>query len=644
MRRSRPYDAGVRDLFGPASALASAHPAYSERPQQIEMAQAVATTLEHGGVLLCEAGTGTGKSLAYLAPAVLSHRRVIVSTATHALQSQLLRDDVPMLAQALGRPLHAELLKGRSNYACKLLVSQLEQQLFDERFGGELESLRGWLERTDTGDRAELDREPSPGAWREISVGPDRCRGPRCPSSDTCFAERARQRAHDADVVIVNHALLLADLSVRIASDGLTGVLPEYDAVIIDEAHELENVAAEWLGARFSLRDITTIAREAERACRVENAPAPLRLLLDAQLHAQRVFDLLPAGPGRRRLRPADLARAHGEALAGAGHALRTIAATFAGSGEARDLVSRQAERLALSLDACFAADHEQTVVWREGTVGDSELRAAPIDVAPLVREHLWDRLHAAVLTSATLSVGRDLSFTRRRLGLDHARELVLESPFEVEEQALLYVPATAPDPREPGWEARIVELLCETVEASGGRALCLFTSHRALRAVSALAAPRLAPYTVLVQGQAPRERLLEAFRSDITSVLFATASFWQGVDVRGDALSCVIIDKLPFAVPSDPLVAGRCERIERDGGSSFAEYSLPQAALMLRQGFGRLLRAETDRGVVALLDGRVRRARYGRELLATLPCAPLTDSIDDVRAFFVRDPVRLPA
>ena len=625
----------MRDLFGPESALASAHPAYSERPQQAEMAQAVATTLEHGGVLLCEAGTGTGKSLAYLAPAVLSSRRVIVSTATHALQSQLVSEDVPMLARALGRPLHAELLKGRSNYACKLLVSQLEQRLFDERFEGELESLRGWLETTETGDRAELEREPSPGAWREISVGPDRCRGPRCPSADSCFAERARQRAHDADVVIVNHALLFADLSVRIASDGVTGVLPEYDAVILDEAHELENVAAEWLGARFSLRDVGTIARETERACRVENAPPPLRLLMDAQLHAQRVFDLLPSGPGRVRLSPADLARANGEALAGARHALRTLAAMFAGSGEARDLVSRQAERLALSLDACFDADHELAVVWREGGATDCELRAAPIDVAPLVREHLWDRLHAAVLTSATLSIDGDLSFTRRRLGLEAAREIVLPSPFDIAANALLYLPRTAPDPREPGWEARIAELLCEIVEASGGRALCLFTSHRALRELSALVAPRLRDYRVLVQGQAPRERLLEAFRNDVTSVLFATSSFWQGVDVRGESLSCVIIDKLPFAVPSDPLVAGRCERIERDGGSSFAEYSVPHAALMLRQGFGRLLRAESDRGVVALLDGRVRRARYGRDLLAALPPAPITDSIEDVRAFF---------
>ena len=632
------------DLFGPNGALAAVHPAYTPRPEQAAMAQAVAATLEHGGVLMCEAGTGTGKSLAYLAPVALAQRRVVISTATHALQGQLLREDVPLLSQMLGRELRAELLKGRANYVCRLRARDLETQLFDERFAGEFVELLDWLERTETGDRAELEREPSPTAWRELSVGPDRCRGSRCPEALRCFAEQARARASDADIVIVNHALLFADLSVRAASDGLVGVLPEYDCVILDEAHELEDAAADWLGARFAMRDLTMLARETERACRVENAPVPGLLLHEAQRATERVFAILPSGAGRVRLGDRELRRVESEALVAVRGALRELAAMFADSGEARDLVSRQAERMAAALDLCVLANLDETVVWRDGSGGESELRASPIDVAPLLRDKLWDKLHAAVLTSATLSIEGDLGFTRRRLGVDHATELVLASPFDVQANALLYLPEAAPDPRAADWDQALARQIVEIVIASEGRALCLFTSTRALKAARAIAGPQLSEFTLLAQGEAPRERLLERFRADVRSVLFATTSFWQGVDIRGEACSCVIIDRLPFPVPSDPLVAGRCERIEREGGSAFCDYSLPQAALMLRQGFGRLLRGDSDRGVVAILDARARRSSYSRQLLAALPQAPVTTQIADVRAFFRRDEVTVPA
>jgi ATP-dependent DNA helicase DinG len=624
-------------LFAAGGPLARAHPAYRERPAQLVMAQGVEDIFARGGTLVCEAGTGTGKSLGYLVPAALSGRRVVVSTATLALQSQLLRDDLPLAAAARGKPIRAELVKGRSNYACRRMVVQLGMRLFDPLHGDAIERLRPWLDTTLTGDRAELDHEPPAGAWGEVAVGPERCLGARCGFSSTCFAEEARERAADADVIIVNHALYFADLGLRIASDGAIGVLPEHDTVIFDEAHELEDAAAEWLGARLSLRDVTALRRDCERACRLDNAAAPGRMLHDLESAAHHLFARLPAARGRTRLGEPELRDLAPREAASVRHALGSLSARLGGMGEERDVIARRAERLRVALEACLGADHEQTVVWSERGVAGPELRSAPISIAPLLREHLWGRLHAAVLTSATLSLDGDLSFTRARLGLAGSSELVLASPFDVQAQALLYLPRDAPDPRAAGWDQAIADHIVAIVRASEGRALCLFTSWRALEAVRRLVAEGLAAYPLLVQGEAPRERLLEAFRADVHSVLLATQSFWQGVDVRGESCSCVIIDRLPFAVPSDPLVAGRSEQIVRDGGSAFDDYALPQAALMLRQGFGRLLRSHDDRGVVAVLDGRLGTARYAEPLLSALPAVPRVHHIADVEAFFAR-------
>jgi ATP-dependent DNA helicase DinG len=516
------------------------------------------------------------------------------------------------------------------------MVVQLGMRLFDPVHGDALERLRPWLDTTSSGDRAELDHEPPAGAWAEVAVGPERCLGARCTFSATCFAEEARERAADADVIIVNHALYFADLGLRIASDGAIGVLPEHDAVIFDEAHELEDAAAEWLGARLSLRDVAALRRDCERACRLDNARAPARLMHELESSAHHLFARLPAARGRTRLTESDLRDLAPREAASVRHALGSLCAHLGGMGEERDVIARRAERLRVALDACLGADHGKTVVWSERGAAGPELRSASISVGPLLREHLWDRMHAAVLTSATLSLDGELAFTRARLGLTGASELVLASPFDVESQALLYIPRDAPDPRAAGWDQAIADHIVAIVRASEGRALCLFTSWRALEAVRRLVAEAL-PYPLLVQGEAPRERLLEAFRADVHSVLLATQSFWQGVDVRGEACSCVIIDRLPFAVPSDPLVAGRCEQIVRDGGSAFDDYALPQAALMLRQGFGRLLRSHEDRGVVAVLDGRISTARYAEPLLSALPSVPRVREIADVEAFFAR-------
>jgi len=617
----------VDDFFGPSGRLAAALPGFEPRAGQAALAQAVADALEGDEHLLAEAGTGTGKSLAYLVPALVSGKRVVVATATKALQEQLLTKDVPAAAAALGRKVRVAVLKGRQNYLCRKSLAGVDQLggLFrTSEDAADYERLGEWIESTETGDRAELSFEPSTTLWAELSVGADRCAGRRCPFIGSCYAEAARGRAAEAELVIANHALYFADLALRQRTDG-AGVLPEHDAVVFDEAHRLEEAAAAWFGGRISLARLRQLARDVERHCREEATRLPARALDDLDRAGTELIAAFDPSSGRRRLTAADEEEldAYGRAL---GRALGRLADELAGAGEEADALARRALGVGADVEACLDYDDPDRVSWAE----PGALAWAPVDVSEILREELWGGGPTAILVSATL----EAPFLRRRLGLDDARELVLPSPFDYREQALLYVPERFPEPRAPGYYARLADEVVALCNLSRGRALVLTCSYRALDELVDRARPRL-QFPVLVQGKAPRERLLERFREDVDSVLFATATFWQGVDVAGESLSLLVVDKLPFAAPGEPLVEARCERIAREGGDWFTDYAVPSAVLQLRQGFGRLIRGHGDEGVVAILDPRLRTRAYGRRFLDALPPASLVGDRDSVAAFF---------
>jgi ATP-dependent DNA helicase DinG len=609
----------MRHVFGKGGTLAQVLDEYEAREEQAELADAVSRALAGRTHLLAEAATGTGKSLAYLVPALESGLRVVVATATKALQEQLLTKDVPLAAAALGREVNVAVLKGRQNYLCRSRLqgfALLGGSLFARPEDGRLfDSMRAWIESTGTGDRAELEVEPSQTLWAELAVGSDRCLGRTCPYVGTCFSEAARERASHADLVIANHALYFADLGLRERRDGV-GVLPEHDVVIFDEAHRLEETAATWLGGRVSGAGLHRLARDVDRACRETSIPAPARALDRVERAGAELFDAVCPTSGRLRLRrpPVAVCRAFADRLT-------ELASALAGENDELDALAARALGAAADVEACLDPGELERVVWAE----PDAVAWAPIDVSRPLRERLWEEGPTAVLVSATLGTGDDFAFVRDRLGLRGASELRVGSPFHFEEQALLYLPAGMPDPRSDGALEQIAEEAAALCALSSGRALVLTSSYRALDVIAARL--RGLPFEVLVQGDAPRERLLERFSRDVDSVLVATATFWQGVDVPGEALSLLVIDKLPFPAPGDPLVEARCERIGADGGDWFGEYSLPAAVLQLRQGFGRLIRTHRDRGVVAILDPRVRTRPYGRVFLESLPpCRVVSD------------------
>jgi len=625
-------------FFGRDGSLARVLPGYEERESQERLSEAVRGVLEEGGLLLAEAGTGTGKTLAYLLPAVEAGRRVVVSTGTKNLQEQLVSKDLPLLARALGRELSVAVMKGRGNYLCLLRFSSFEKAGSFRR-PDEIplfKAVEAWAPETQTGDRAEVaDLPDSVDFWREISATSENCIGQSCTLYDACWVTRMRQRALEADLVIVNHHLLCADLAVKDGSYGQ--VIPPYDTVILDEAHLLEDVATQYFGVQVSSHRVEELARDVERELKAAELDArEVRSEIEGlRARADRLFRRLSRAPAARLPPNWVVEQATEEALAVLQRieGLRTSLLAIPDRPEPIAGLAGRALALAVDLAFLFKAEDDSHVYFIETRGRGVFLRATPIDVSARLHDLLFDRVRAAVLTSATLAVDGGFTYVKDRLGIETTDELLLPSPFHYADQAVLYVPRRMPEPQSPAFADHAAEEIVRLLEVSRGRAFVLFTSYANMNAVAERIAGRV-PYPVFIQGEAPRTALLEMFRETKHAVLLATASFWQGVDVAGEQLSCVIVDKLPFASPGDPVVAARIERLRARGGNPFSEYQVPVAVLMLKQGLGRLIRSAADTGILAVLDSRLMRKSYGQRFLESLPPARLVHEIAEVERF----------
>lgn len=634
------------DIFGADGPLARAVPGFATRPEQIAMAAHVDAALRTRGRLVIEAGTGTGKTYAYLVPVLLSGRRVIVSTGTRTLQDQLFRRDLPTVSAALGLPVRVALLKGRANYLCLHRLELAEQQAIARGLRREVATalpfVREWSQITRQGDIAELARfsEADP-VWQWVTSTRDNCLGPDCPVFDRCHVMKARREAQAADVVVVNHHLLMADLVLK--EEGFGDLLPGADAIVIDEAHQLPAVASTFLGFTVSGRQLQALAHDL--AAEIISSAIQSEVAASfAQTLDRRLMDLQDSlGVAQERHEfgtwPATAIEALESmefALRDLGKALHDVAVDHPGMASVR----RRAVELSGRLGALLAQGGEDataSVRWAQSNRHGMSFHYVPVDVAGELGALINSHANAWVFTSATLAVGEDFSHYTRRIGVSDAQTVHLESPFAFAQQAVLYLPPGLPPPSSPQFTRQVVEAALPVLEASGGRAFMLFTSHRALREAADILFRKLGaalPFPVLVQGEAPRELLLKRFREFGNAVLLGTSSFWEGVDVKGAALSVVIIDKLPFSVPDDPVLKARLAAIERRGGNPFFEEQVPQAVIALKQGVGRLIRDHDDFGVIMLCDQRVRTRPYGRIFLDSLPPMPMTRELEHVVTF----------
>lgn len=621
------------------------------------MARAIERAFTEKRHLIVEAGTGTGKTLAYLLPALRLGQRVIISTGTRNLQEQIFFKDIPFLESLLG-PLQVTYMKGRGNYLCRHKLYALRDQPILTGMGmvDQFHAISDWEKVTEHGDRAELTALPeSSPLWSRLDARAEACLGSSCSNYEACFITAMRRRALESDIVIVNHHLFFADLALRRQTQNApdAGILPEAAAVMFDEAHELEDIASSYFGVGISNLRFEELARDIEILLRAKQSlsaalSAAGQLLRD---RARMFFAELPEPKGAEGRMPfadrEEFLETSGDVYLGVGNALERLHGELdriRGVDEASGLKKRAAE-LRNQLEFLMESNDRGYVFWieRRSTSGTRQvasntwLQATPIDVASLLVNDLFESVPSVVLTSATLTVQGNFEHIRCRLGMTAARELVVPSHFRYGDQALLYLPPEMPDPREQNFTSAAVEKICSILEITKGRAFCLFTSYNQMRQVHEQLLARVG-FPLLLQGMAPRNALLDEFRITPNAVLFGTSSFWQGVDVQGDQLSCVIVDKLPFAVPSDPVVAARMKAIEEDGGNAFAEYQIPTAVIALKQGFGRLIRSLNDRGVLVLLDPRLQRQRYGRVFLESLPPYRVTQKITDVAAFFRLD------
>ena len=661
--RAGKQDISLYNFFAPAGVLSKMHPAYEFRRGQLQMAQAVEQALEEKRHLIVEAGTGTGKTLAYLLPVIRSGKRVIISTGTKNLQEQLFYKDIPFLEQALfpngeGK-LNVCYMKGRNNYLCKKKLYDLTNQPVLSGLE-EIEHYRAiaaWETTTHTGDRAELASLPEASAlWHKLDARSDTCLGQKCSAFETCFITEMHRRAMESDIIIVNHHLFFADLAIKQASEYApdAGILPEVGAVIFDEAHELEDVAGSYFGVSVSNQRVEDLARDVEASLARNKllSASVMGALKSLRERSQLFFSVLPPGEGRfafenRR----EFMEDNGDEFIALNQSLQRMSSelqSLPSKSEEVFTFSRRAQELQVQLGFLMESEDHNTVFWverrmgRGGSVGSGQghrhgnvyLQATPIDVAPILKATLFEQLETAVLTSATLAVGGGFEYMTRRLGLEHVREVVLPSHFDYPKQALFYVPPDLPDPRTPQFSAKAADRIRRLLEITRGRAFVLFTSYAQMNEVYQRLLGEL-EFPMLLQGDAPKSALLEEFRLTPHAVLFATSSFWQGVDVQGEQLSCVIIDRLPFAVPSDPVVAARVKSIDAEGGNAFLDYQVPSAVITLKQGFGRLIRSLHDRGLLTLLDNRILKKAYGRVFVESLPNYRRTTEIRDVEEFF---------
>jgi len=696
-------DSSLYQFFAPGGLLAHTHPAYEFRRGQLQMAQAVEQALEEKRHLIVEAGTGTGKTLAYLMPVIRSGKRVIISTGTKNLQEQLFYKDIPFLERALfsehvetaavrqsqGRLSAVQLgkeparlsvcyMKGRNNYLCRKKLYDLTGRPVLSGLE-EIEHYRAiaaWERTTATGDRAELAELPEASAlWHKLDARADACIGQKCSEYERCFITEMRRRGMESDIIIVNHHLFFADLAIKLQAEGApdAGILPEAAAVIFDEAHELEDVAGNYFGISVSNLRVEDLARDIEASLQHNKMmSASLSGALGSlRERSQFFFSLLPPGEGRFAFETRrEFLEENGDEFLALNQALMRVAGELEGLPQKPEEIFnfvRRAQELQVHLRFAMESDDRNTVFWIErrggranspqrhpstslragpGTEKPTEgfknrqnvfLQATPIDVGPILRECLWSKLECAVLTSATLAVGGGFEYIRQRLGMEHARESVLPSHFDYENQALFYVPPDLPDARTPQFTALAAKRIRKLLEITRGRAFVLFTSYAQMNEIYQRLLGEI-EFPMLRQGNAPKSVLLEEFRLTPNAVLFATSSFWQGVDVQGEQLSCVIIDRLPFAVPSDPVVAARVKAIGADGGNAFFEYQVPAAVITLKQGFGRLIRSLHDRGLLVLLDNRILKKRYGRVFIESLPNYKKTTDLGVVEEFFGHD------
>lgn len=693
------------DLLGPQGPLARSIEGYEHRPSQMRMADLVERTLEHEGVAIVEAGTGTGKTWAYLVPAILSGKRVVISTGTRALQDQIMERDLPALRDHLGLAVEAVCMKGLSNYLClrRYELYRHAPEAATAEVGRQLRVIEDWRAYTETGDRADLPLPEDASVWAHVQSGPDTRIGARCSFFEKCFVTKMRRAAENARIVVVNHHLFFADLALRGDRTAGGAVIPDYDAVIFDEAHQLEETATLFFGASVSTGQLERLARDATRALVAAKDGSPLPEVLRAAADA--FFLALPRlreGNDRVPLEAADFTRAERLverdwdgatkaprpapdleqrffALDDALEALGAHCRVVRGEDESLAQISKRCGQIRDDLGRITEAAIGHSVAWVSRRGNGLALGISPIDVSSILRKELFGRAASVVLTSATLTTGRsssgsrervgsrvvveandepsratpsqrtptsfandelssDFRYFKQRLGIDfEVDELALPSPFDFPSQAGLYVPEKMPDPRDPRFLDAATREVLGLIAVTDGGAFVLCTSHRNMHALAQACRPTLVDrgYPVLVQGELPKPSLLERFRSSGDAVLFATSSFWEGVDVPGHALRLVVIDKLPFEVPSDPLVRARCERLEEEGGKPFMDLLVPAAALALKQGFGRLVRTRKDRGVVAILDSRLVKKGYGKVFLRSLPDASRLYSLAEAKAFW---------